>query len=263
MRQLSILLSILVINLLACNQSADTGQGDESSHLRPLNRDSLRQVYERVVKDRTNLMPKQQIVEPGKIYPVDEGLTDTGFFVFREYLLKIIEQRDEIKLLEMVAQNVKGKAPGDDNLAAFVEYWQLDAKKDDSELWSVLPSILSGGGIFDANRQKFTAPYYVATFPDNYEKEIFGVITGEGVRVRAATNLNSQILKTISYDIVQILGQSAEKETIGSDTYPWVKVKLSDGKEGYVYGKYIGTPTDLSATFTRKSGARWLLTALQ
>ncbi len=257
----TLLFIICTFLLLACNSNNanDTNTGMPE----PLNRDSLRQVYEQIVFHGPDLLPAEQIVEVGKLYPIDAGQTDTSFFVFRDHLFGIIAQKNKFGLLELVAEDVKSDAPDENTLAAFVEYWKLDSQQGNSELWQVLENTLAQGGGFSADRQRFTAPYYVATFPDSYEAEIFGAITGEGVRMRETPDLNSRILKTISYDIVQVLEYSDKTETISGETHPWVKVKLADGKEGFVYGKYLGRPNDRAAVFTRQPGERWLLTTLQ
>jgi len=252
----------ICILLASCNQNSDKN-GNTADTPPSLDRDSLRQVYEQIVFHGPDLMPTEQIIEVGKLYPVDAGQTDTSFFVFRDHLFGMIAQRDELGLLEHVAEDVVSDAEGENTLAAFVEYWQLDTQKDSAELWLILENTLEQGGTFSDNDQQFVAPYYVSTFPDNYEAEIFGAITGEGVRMREAPNLNSRILNTISYDIVQVLEYTDKTETIGRETHPWVKIKLTDGDEGFVYGKYVGRPSDTRAVFTRQPGNRWLLTELR
>lgn len=244
----------------ACKQQSNSAETSSKNSTEPLNRDSIRQVYETLIKSKTNLLPAAQIVEIGKIRPVDEGPSDTVFFVYREALLQTIAQKNEFRLLEMVDDNVQVGFGGDRGIATFVETWKLHTQKDSSELWSTLKNVLEQGGAFSADRQIFTAPYYAATFPDAYDANTFGVITGEGVRVRAQPNLNSQILKTISYDVLPVLDWSGKPETIGSETHPWVKVKLNDGKEGYVYGKFVGSPLDYRAVFKRQANGSWLMT---
>ncbi len=252
----------ICILFFSCNKNADNN-GNSANTPPPLNRDSLQQVYEQIVFHGPDLMPTEQIIEAGKLYPVDAGQKDTSFFVFRDHLFGMIAQRDELGLLEHVAEDVISDAEGENTLAAFVEYWQLDTQKDSSELWLVLENTLEQGGTFSNDNQQFIAPYSVSTFPENYEPEIFGAITGEGVRVREAPSLNSRILNTISYDIVQVLEYTEQTETIGRETHPWVKIKLPDDEEGFVYGKYVGRPSDTRAVFTRQPGNRWLLTELR
>ena len=262
MRTTSLLLLMgLLLTFAACKQQSNTTETSSKNSTEPVNRDSIRQVYETLIKSKANLLPAAQIVEVGKIRPVDEGPSDTVFFVYREAMLQTIAQKNEFKLLEIVDDNVQVDVGGNRGIAAFVENWKLHTQKDSSALWAILKNVLEQGGAFSADRQRFTAPYYTATFPDAYDANTFGVITGEGVRVRAQPNLNSQILKTISYDVLPVLDWSGQPETIGNETHPWVKIKLNDGKEGYVYGKFIGSPLGYRAIFTRQPNGSWLMTA--
>ncbi|MDX1940832.1 MAG: SH3 domain-containing protein [Saprospiraceae bacterium] len=256
---LPILLTVLL--LMACNKKSDAVDTAAKDTTQPLNRDSIRQVYESLMKASTNALPLRQIVEPGRLRPVDEGPSDTIFFVFREAMLKTIEQRNEFQLLEMIHHNVEDGFGGDGGIASFVEGWKLHTQQDSSALWQTLKETLLMGGTFSADRQIFTAPYYVATFPDAYEANAFGVIIGEGVRARAAPGLNSQVLKTISYAVLPVLDWSGEQATIDGETHPWVKVKLSDTQEGYVFGKFIRSPLSYSAIFKRQPNGSWLMTS--
>ncbi|HMO37786.1 MAG TPA: SH3 domain-containing protein [Saprospiraceae bacterium] len=259
-----IILYILPLALMllwtACKQRppADT---DAENNIRPLNRDSIRQIYEATIAQKPALLPPAQIIEPGRLRPVDEAPSDTIFFVYREALLQAIAQKDEFRLLAMTDGKIRSnpKETGG-SLATFVEHWQLGKDKDESAIWARLRQVLQGGGVFSADRNTFTAPYYCATLPAVYDAEVFGVITGEGVRLRATPDLQGQVLKTISYDVVQILETNATTATVSGETHPWVKVKLADGKEGYIYGKFVGSPLDYRAVFRRQPNGSWLMT---
>ncbi len=259
---LYILTATMMLAIAACGNKNSAPDADAKNTTQPLNRDSIRQVYESLMQNRANALPPTQVIETGRLRPVDEGPGDTIFFVFREEILKAIAQHDEFRLLQMVDDNVQTGFDGQSGVAAFVETWKLHTQKDSSELWQLLTNILNMGGAFSTDRQTFTAPYYAATFPDAYDANIFGVITGEGVRVRAQPHLNSQILKTISYEVLPVLNWSGESATIDGETHPWVKVKLNDSKEGYVFGKFIASPLGYRATFTRQTNGSWLMTAL-
>lgn len=256
-------LIFLLFGMLACNNSAKVAeQAAVKAADQPINQDSIRRLYADWIKNRRDSMPLRQIVEPGKLYPVDEGPTDTSFYVFREGLWKIIENRDKFQLLEMVDENVQSEFGAPTGVAPFVEKWNLDSRKDSSAIWKTLQTILSQGGTFDKDKQTFAAPYYTATFPNTYDANTVGVITGAGVRVRAATSLTSQILKTISYDILPVTDWQVKQDTVDGAIDHWVKVKLSDKVEGYVFGKFVGSPYDYRAIFTRQPNGAWHLTAL-
>ncbi|MFN7115155.1 MAG: hypothetical protein ACK4TA_00050 [Saprospiraceae bacterium] len=256
-------LPIVVLSLVSCNNDRKAAENAASKAVeRVVNQDSIRQLYGKLIQNRRDSMRTKQIVEVGKLYPVDEAPTDTSFYVFREGLKDIIQQRDKFRLLEVVDANIQIDFGGPAGVAPFVEAWNLDSPKDSSAIWSTLENILALGGTFDGDKQTFMAPYYTATFPDTYDASSMGVVLGQGVRVRAGTDLNSQILKTISYDILPVLDWEVKPDTIDGVMDQWVKVKLSEKQEGFIFGKFVGSPYDYRAVFTRQPNSTWHLTAL-
>lgn len=253
---------LLFITFFACKNTRNPDSAAITKATRPVNRDSIRLAYEALMARKPKLLPPKQIIERGKLYPVDEGQTDTSFYVFRAELLKILEAKDEFKLIEMVDDSIQNGFGGNEGIAGFVESWQLDSKKDSSEVWKILKSILMQGGVFDKTKKYFQAPYYVVTFPNGYDLHTTGVLTGEGVRVRAGTTVSSQVLKTISYDILPVLNWEEKEDVIDGEKYSWVKVKYADKKEGFIFGKFIWSPLDYSAIFTKQPNGSWLLTSL-
>lgn len=264
MRNLAIsLLFLSIFYLLSCKSDRKAAENAASKAAeRTINQDSIRQRYVELIKNRHNSMRTQQIVEAGKLYPVDEAPTDTSFYVFREGLWDIVQKRDKFSLLEVVDENVQVEFGAPTGIAPFVEQWNLDNPNDSSAIWETLKTLLSEGGTFDKDKQTFMAPYYIATFPDTYDANTVGVIIGQGVRVRAATNLDSEILKTISYDILPVLDWQVKQDTVDGESDYWVKVKLSEQQQGYVFGKLIGSPYDFRVVFTRQPNGAWHLTAL-
>lgn len=254
--------------LWQCRRASDSQQGEQaqqsSGELPVLRMDSLQKEYERLMKMPGDRLPVKQIQEAGRLYPVDEGPLDTSFFVFREWLLGVIAQKDVLQLMHVVDPDIRCTFGEENGVAVFVNTWGLDtpAKTQRSPLWAELSAILRGGGIFDAQKQNFTAPYWFATFPDDADALESGVILGSGVRLRATPDVDSEIVQTISYNIVALLEVAPEKDTIGSAIFPWYKVKLSDGKEGYVFGQFLGSPLGYRAGFARLPNNSWRMNML-
>lgn len=255
---------LFIISLFfACNNNSKSEQTIATKTTPIVNRDSVRRTYEALLKSKPKLLPAKQIIEPGKIYPVDEGQTDTAFYVFREGLLQILAEKNEFKLIELLGDSIENGFGGNPfGVAAFVEKWKLDVNKDSSQVWQILKNVITQGGVFDQSRDNFVAPYYTATFPDTYDASTVGVLTGEGVRVRAGTNVNSEILKTISYDILPVIDWQAKEDMVDGEADYWVKVRYADKKEGFIYGKFIGSPYDYRAIFAKQPNGSWLLAAL-
>ena len=243
------------IIIAACSgdaaQDGVTNEG-EISPTASINTDSIRDLYLQYYAALEDTFPKQQHVEKGKLYPVDEAPLDTAFFVFRESLKKVIAEKDVFGLLDVVDKDIKVSFGGENGLADFVTIWNLDTKQPDSlEIWKALESVLSQGGVFKNGRKAFYAPYYYATWPSEYEAYDYGVIAGSGVRMRETPSLNSRIVKTVSHNIVTIL-EEKEPQEIGGEVHPWVKVEGLDGTQGYVYGKFVGYPISFRAGFESK-----------
>ena len=248
--------------LSACGSDGKQSSTEAETTTTAISRDSLRKLYQAFVTARTDSMPSYQAKEEGKLFPVDEALLDTAFFVFREQLKQTVARKDVFALLDVTAKDIKvsfGEEAGFDD---FVSMWGLDSKQPDTlRIWALLGRLLSEGGTFSDGRTVFTAPYYYATWPSQYEPFDYGVIAGAGVRLRDKPNLNSRILKTISHDIVTILEESEEEE-IGGEAYPWVRVELLSGLQGYVFGKFVGNPVGYRVGFKKEEGGRWRMNFL-
>ena len=85
---------------------------------------------------------------------------------------------------------------------------------------------------------------------------------GAGVRLRSGPGLSTQILKTLSYDLVKLVEMTPTEETIGGETHPWIKVQLADGTEGFLYGKFYRSPLDFRAGFQQDEAGQWKLVRL-
>ncbi len=258
----SILITLLLgVVLFSCGGE---GQGEAEQASPTAEQPSpaaLRSAYARHLSALGDTLPSSQIVEPGKLYPVDEALKDTLFFVFREELLDAVRARDILEVMKHVSEAIEG--PEDEKgLEAFTRRWGLESESQiqGSELWQKLEQTLTEGGAFDASGSRFLAPFAFATFPrETYDTTLFGAVTGAGVRLRSAPTLNSTILTLVSNDIVPVLEIEPETQTIGDDTFPWARISSPGETEGFIWGKFLWHPGRYHAIFTR-SGGQWALT---
>lgn len=251
---------ISVFGSFSCqkNSTEENGKATESFQQKDLNRDSLRRVYQEKILQLSNPLPTQRAIEKNKVYPVDEGPLDTMFFLFRESLLETIARRDVLKLLDACDKNIVSDFGGEGRLSEFVEKWQLDKNAENSAVWATLEKILGNGGLFAKNRRLFSAPYTYAAFPEEVTTSEAGLIAGEGVRLRKSPATNASIITNLSYDIVELLAdEKTVFQTIAGENHPWVKIKTIDGREGFIYGKYIVSPSDYRAGFELKANGKW------
>ena len=244
----------------ACNDSSDTSK-TTLPKAKSVNQDSSTRVLYKEYKEGKELFSPAQIYELGKLNPVDEAQNDTVFFVFREKLLDAVRKKDIFYLLDQLDPNIKVNFGEGSGVEAFTQAWQLtsEEKTKVSPLWEELEKTLELGGAFDKTNDLFLSNYIFATMDEPYDAYIHAAVVGSGVRYRSAPNLQSKVVGRLSFDIVEILDRNGPTETIGGETYPWIKIKTLAGKEGYIFGKYIVSPIDYRAGFKKINGI-WKMT---
>jgi len=266
MKLLSFLCGVLLF-AVSCSQPApvsDDGDTSDNANRPAAITDSLRQLYQHYLASADPEIPLKCIMEPGKVNPGDEAPRDTLFFLFREELRTIVAEKNIFKLLKYVSNDIKVGFDSDNGLQAFISTWNLDSpdKIPHSELWPTLRILLDLGGQFTSKGDYFEAPYVGPCFPAVADPLIMGAVVGAGVRMRAGPGLNTQVLRTISYDLVEIIETTPVEETISGETYPWVKVKLADGTEGFLFGKFVRSPAGWRAGFQRGEDQEWKMVML-
>ncbi len=194
-------------------------------------------------------------VQVAKLYPVDEAAKDPSFFVFRAKLLKIVQQRDSASLYQLLSADVKNSFGGNGGVAEFKQMW--NPERANSKLWSELLLVLSLGGRFDG-QGVFMAPYTFSNFPDAFDAFEHAAIIEANVRVRKSPGIKSEILQTLSFDIVKVADWAPIKKP--GDQFEWITVTLADGQRGYAAKDYIRSPIDYRAIFNKVDG-RWVITA--
>ncbi len=255
---------LLIAGLGACGGGDHVEMNTTTTADEPLDRDSIRQVYTERLADRADPYPTEQIAEKGKLNPVDQSPLDTLFFLFLTDLKAAVAAKDVFFVLDHVAKDIKNGFGGEDGADQFVKSWDLGTKEKNqsSELWEVLERVLSHGGTFDTQKKNFYAPYYHATFPSEYDPYQYGAVIGSGVRMRRGPSLSFRIEKTISYNIVKFLDREGPEEEINGDLFPWVKVQLLDETEGFIYGKFVGSPLDYRIGFSEEGNGDWKIVFL-
>ncbi|MDZ4682444.1 MAG: SH3 domain-containing protein [Saprospiraceae bacterium] len=261
----TILLACCALLLLNCKRGSESSESAQTVALAQVIERSpaaLRQTYTQRMALRKTPLPLKQEKSAGRLLPVDEAPLDTAFFVFREDLLDIVAKKDAHRLLAYVDPHIKCGFDSENGLPDFVRQWNLDApeKVAGSPLWQQLEDVLQRGGVFGPGRQNFQAPYYAATFPETEDALESAVINAREVRMREGPSLTGKVIQNISFEIVTIMDRSVEEETIEGRTYPWFKIKTRSGKEGWVYGRFIGRLAGYHAVF-EPLGSKWRMTS--
>jgi hypothetical protein len=194
--------------------------------------------------------------------PVDEASLQPDFEVFRASLLAAVQQKDVAALMGLVDENVRVSSRGaQDGAASFRRHWELEQTPAQSQLWGRLGRVLELGGTFQGDR--FVAPYIHTKWPEEYDRAEYGFISGSNVNIRGRAALDAPAVKQANYEVVRFVWDSfaaPPTATVNGETWPWVKVALATGHEGYVWGKFFHGGLDYRAEF-RQVGGQWKLVA--
>lgn len=190
------------------------------------------------------------IAQAAPFMPVDEAAKQPDFFTFRAQLQTAIAKRDKAAVLAVVSKNVQNGYGDDNGIDNFKKNWAID--KSNSKLWETLGAVLALGGGFQQDGS-FNAPYVSSHWPnvDGFENI---AIVGDKVNVRKAPSQSSDVLQTLSYEVVPV-------DEANNKSEQWAAIKLSDGKTGYVSRSFARSAVDYRAFFAKVDG-RWQMTSL-
>jgi hypothetical protein len=197
-----------------------------------------------------------QTAEPSrKLLPVDEAAKNPSFFLFRAKLQEAIAKKDVAYVLSVIAPDIQTGFDGENGSGAFKKKWNLEKPDEASELWPLLARTLAMGGKFDKDGS-FQAPYTSAAWPEEFDSFEYTAVVGENVRVREKADAQSAVVATLSFEVVALAQSDAPQE----EKPMWIKVKLPNGREGYIREEYVSMAIGFRAYFEKKNGM-WLMTA--
>jgi hypothetical protein len=181
-----------------------------------------------------------------QLLPVNEPTRDPALTRFVAELREAVSRRDEAALVKLLDPEVQSSFGGDEGIEEFRQWWKLD--QPGSKLWPLLERLLSMGGAWDGDSYVF--PYLFAKFPEDLDAFEYGVITGQGVWLRAATSVASERLRQLNYELVRIQQQGAD----------WWEVETLDHVRGFVSSRYVRSPIDYRLIIGKRG--QWRITAL-
>lgn len=190
----------------------------------------------------TTQIPAPPKVTGPKLAFVDEAANDPSFAEYRAQLLAAVSARDTKAVLALSDPNIRTSFGGDGNASELEEVLTED-------LWRELEEVLDLGGTF--REGMFWAPYVYSAWPESHDAfETFAVIADD-VPLRASADANAPAIATLSRDLVT---RTPEPEKA------WQKVTLADGRSGFVETKFVRSPVDYRAGFSRGANG-WRMTA--
>ena len=183
-----------------------------------------------------------------KLLPVDEADRDPTLVKFRTALLAAVERRDVKYVVARADPKVRLSFGDDMGRKTFSRWLKGEEEWQGEAYWRELEMVLKLGGVFTAEGE-FCTPYLscmdVPGCPDCDPFEMVFAVS-EASRVYAQPHPNATIVAELSYNVLKI----------AEDHYPWYKVWLPDGSDGFATGPDFRSPVDYRAGLSKKSG-RW------
>jgi hypothetical protein len=207
--------------------------------------------------------PQAPRTPPGTtLYPTDAARTDPDLARLRDALLEACRKRDTSLLARELADEVYiygDSYVGRKNVLQRLKELMAD---DPETFWRDLEGALTLGIVIEGDGEAL-APYaFRGVWCDH---DFCAVITGSGVRVRAAPSSSAPIVDLLAYNVVPYHAEEnldMRPERIGRYRYGWLPVTTPSGKRGFISEKYAHADPGGPAFFFRKHGNRWRLWGL-
>ena len=187
---------------------------------------------------------------PLKLPPVEVCGSEPGFMAFRDRLRDVAARKDRQALLAMLAPDVTVNFGGGQGPEAFAEAWGLGGTGE-SDIWPLLRKILAlGCAVSD---EGFVMPSLTIQFEPEEDDDFFDtfVVASPAATLRSAPEANSKAIATLAWDVVKAVDQSRGAQT---------KVRLQDGREGWVYSEELYNPA-YYRMFLQNRGGKWVIVA--
>ncbi len=203
----------------------------------------------------------------------DASHEDLDFWKFKVQLENYVKAKDVHGLKQLLADNVYGNEHNyemmDVSKEAFIDnYFQEDAE----DSWSVLASILRFGFSKNKNRNlagpvpvpetTFNGPAYLNEI--NSDTEL--IILGQNVNIRRFPALDAKIIGKASYEKFDC---DCDITTMDKDAYQiadgitWIRIRLADGRTGYVASKYTSFEMTKELTVGKVQGEWKIISFVQ
>jgi len=202
------------------------------------------------------ILMQTEAVPALRLYPVDDTSRDPAFRSFVKKLRSAVETRNTGALRKLVDDEVViGPADEDKGWEQFYARWHPD--DSDSELWPALSDLLALGFIRE-HPALFLSPYLVWRFPRGVNMKTHLVVIRDRAPLRTAPSLRAPAPVSVSFEIVEQLGQRESGEGLGQ----WVLVRTAEGESGYLNTRDVMSPLMPRAQFGIRHG-KWNLIALE
>lgn len=191
--------------------------------------------------------------------PADEAASDPEFLAFRGDFLFALDNLLTDELVAVADENVLLDFGGYRGRETFREFLLLHEVGDNNSYWHSLRRAVVLGGVF-LTPDVFCTPYMACRdIPgcaeiEGCEAATTLVAVTSSVPVHAGPDAGSQEVARLSYEFVQLTPDAPYRH------FPWIEVRLADGRTGFVTGPDMRSQHDYRVFFER-GDAGWRMTA--
>lgn len=187
---------------------------------------------------------------PTRLPPIDQCSDDPSFRNFRSELEQTVRRQDSARLLKLVDDNVQVDLGGNGfGKIAFTAAWALD-KPQQSEIWEEIGTLLRLGCIRGEGGHLMPS-LFEQIAPEQMLETYVAVVPGSPLRSRPAAG--APAVATLYWDVLSL------EEVM--DDRKWWRVRLADGRRGYVRDVEARNPLDYRMLVGKMSG-KWRIRAL-
>jgi len=186
---------------------------------------------------------------PAKLPPVDQCTREPAFRAFATTLKRAVARRDKDAFLKLLAPDVVVNFGGDEGRDAFARQWFGSSAPTD--LWAQMDRILKLGCARADDAR--VIPSLTWQFESDNDADIFelSVVTSPAAKLRKISAKESPAVATLAWDVVRPIESEGDTQT---------KVRLNDGREGWLWNNELRSPLDYRLVI-KKRQSKWLITA--
>jgi hypothetical protein len=180
--------------------------------------------------------------------PFDEGTGDASFKAYRARLLGAVERRDAEAVAIMASPDIKLSFGDDGGRAQLIQ--ELKDEVDGEWRWQTLERVLKEGGGFRDGL--FIAPWsFLYEPPEILDIYSVALVGGTNVRMRAAPSTDAQIIRALTYEVVEMPPYDPSREDVATDSSgrEWRRMRTTPGEEGWIAASYLRILLDYRAGF--------------
>ncbi|MCL1976123.1 MAG: SH3 domain-containing protein [Firmicutes bacterium] len=194
-----------------------------------------------------------------QLYPPKENTFDAEFSTVFQKFTDAVYKKDLVVLDAFLNENITFSFGEPAGKKGFYEFWNLDNRPEQSELWAVLEKILRLGGAYNSEARSYYAPYTYINFPNEFDPyENFAIIEKD-VKICEKKDADSTVIGYLSYNIVQFIYDSEFWSLSDKD---FVRIRIPSGLEGYIQKKFIISPIEYRLCISCNDNGEWKLNFL-